>query len=222
MSFMIKKISNAVLFDAKETMYPSEMTGVTGQSRGYKSVSSTYFGFVSEGPVVIERAGMAPLSLSKGMYFSVPGEFTLDAKSGHAFVVERLGYRGLFTIGGPIEDSGRLCYIDNCSTSQLVPPVRLGDPTIQLLVFPPNVDQTFHIHPTIRLGFVHSGKGYCKLGTSKKVSLSAGDAFYLPERLIHGFVSESEPLVVIAYHPDSDVGPTDQSHPMLSRTYLQK
>ena len=222
MSFAVKRVSSDILFNAQETMYPSMMAGLVHEAREFKTISSNYFGFVAEGTVTLERAGINPMTLVKGMYFSVPGSFRLDAKSGQAVIIERMGYRGLFSIGGPIEESGRLCYIDNCSTSQLVPPVRLGDPTIQLLVFPPNTDQSFHIHPTIRLGFIQSGSGFCKLADNKKIPLKAGDAFYLPERLIHGFISAAEPMVVIAYHPDSDVGPTDQSHPMLSRTYVQK
>ena len=221
MSCEIKKFSNGLLFDAERTMYPTVMQGRSDEEGEFINVSSTYFGFVSQGDIKIMRKNLPASDLTKGMYFSVPGEFSFSGR-GQFFVIERRGFRGLFTIGGPLEDSGRLCYIDNCSVTQLIPPVRLGDASLQQLVFPPNVDQTMHIHPTIRLGFVYSGAGFCKSSDGSKLPLESGSVFYLSERHVHGFQSGDAPMVIIAYHPDSDVGPTDHSHPMLSRTYLQK
>lgn len=217
----IKKFSGDVLFDAQTTMYPTVMHGRSQGEGEFPTVSSTHFGFVIEGTVKILRKALPALELSPGMYFSIPGPFSYSSQ-GRFFSIERMGYRSLFAVGGPIEESGRLCYIDNCSVSQLIPPARLGDPTLQQLVFPPNVDQTMHLHPTIRMGFVQAGSGFCKMADGSKQALEAGNVFYLPERQVHGFQSLKDPMVIIAYHPDSDVGPTDHSHPMLSRTYLQK
>jgi quercetin dioxygenase-like cupin family protein len=216
----IKKFSAGMLFDAQRTMYPSALRGETNAEGAFSNISSTYFGFVTEGTLKIFRKGLPALELAAGMYFSVPGEFGY-ASEGRFFVAERFGYRGLFSVGGPVEDSGRLCYIDNCSVTQLVPPVRLGDPTLQQLVFPAHVDQAMHIHPSIRMGYVYAGRGLCKSADGQKQTLEKGDVFYLPERHVHGFQSLDQPMVIIAFHPESDVGPTDQSHPMLSRTYLQ-
>ncbi|MGZ6480570.1 MAG: cupin domain-containing protein [Bdellovibrionales bacterium] len=221
MSFEIKKFSSGTLYDAQTSMYPTVMHGRAQEEGEFQNLSSNYFGFVTEGLVKILRKGLPTIELAKGMYFSVPGPFSF-ASQGRFIVIERMGFRGLFSVGGPLEATGRLCYIDNCSVSQLVPPARLGDPTLQQLVFPPNVDQTMHLHPTLRMGFVHLGSGFCKLPDGSKLALEPGTVFYLPERQVHGFQSNKESMVIIAYHPETDVGPTDQSHPMLSRTYLQK
>jgi hypothetical protein len=35
---------------------------------------------------------------------------------------------------------------------------------------------------------------------------------------LHAFLSEEESLDILAWHPDSDVGPTDEDHPMLNHT----
>ena len=218
MSFEFKKISHDLLFDAEATMYPTVMHGRGPGDGAFVNIASTHFGFVTEGVVTIRRENLPPMELSKGMYFAVPGKFK-HSGSGTVLVIERLGYRSMFSVGGPIEESGRLCYIDNCSVSQLVPPARRGDPTFQQLVFPPNVDQSMHLHPTIRMGYVHSGSGICKMSDGSKHPLEVGQVFYLHERQVHGFQSLEQKLVVIAFHPDSDVGPTDQCHPMLSRTY---
>ncbi len=220
MGFQTKILTSGIIFDATESMYPSIMHGVVKQEQEFPHGYSTYFGFIVGGTMTVQRKGAQDLTLSTGMHFSVPGPFLLSG-DGRAVLIERCGYRGLFSIGGPIEEQGRLCYIDNCSTTQLVPPVRLGDPTLQQLYFPKDVNQTMHIHPTIRLGYVYSGAGICKTTSGDEFTLEEGQAFYLKERFLHGFKSLDKPITVIVYHPDSDVGPTDQIHPMISRTYRQ-
>jgi hypothetical protein len=45
-------------------------------------------------------------------------------------------------------------------------------------------------------------------------------AFVIPENAKHSFHTSEQALRVIAYHPDSDFGPTDESHPMVNKTIL--
>lgn len=219
--FLGREFTSGVLFDSSLSMYPSVMRGFGGGSTEFAMATSTYFGIVREGEVKLIREGLPEVGLARGMYFSATGSMTLKG-DGQVMLVERLGYRGLFTVGGPIEDEGRLVYVDDCSVSQLIPPVRLGDPTFQMLVFPPGVNQTQHIHPTLRFGMVLRGHGTCHLPNGINHDLRPGITFLLEERFPHCFSTTSESMTVIAYHPDSDVGPTDHEHPMLSRTYIRK
>eukprot|EP00968_Pinguiococcus_pyrenoidosus_P010273 scaffold803_cov310-Pinguiococcus_pyrenoidosus.AAC.186 len=95
--------------------------------------ASTKFGFVLEGPATL-RVDSGPLEqqsfqLQPEMYFSVPAACTIQGAgvmwqwlrkstdAGRGFVAERLGYRGAFSLGGPIEKEGRLRYIDGCTDS---------------------------------------------------------------------------------------------------------
>jgi hypothetical protein len=214
------EIKENSLIDASKTMYPSNLYGHTRGTLALKNETSTYFGFVNDGRFTLKGDHGLEQPLIKGMYFSMtgPAEFT---GNGQAVVIERFGYRGLNQIGGPVEDRGRLCYIDNCSTSILVSPPRLGDPVFNLLVFPPGTNQTMHIHPTVRLGIVYEGHGECVTPNADPLPLKPGMAFYLHEEKAHCFRSFDKTMKIIAFHPDSDVGPTDSSHPMLSRTYTK-
>jgi hypothetical protein len=42
----------------------------------------------------------------------------------------------------------------------------------------------------------------------------------IPAGGVHRFLTTDAQLDVIAYHPDSDWGPTDTEHPMLNRTWV--
>jgi mannose-6-phosphate isomerase-like protein (cupin superfamily) len=98
-------------------------------------------------------------------------------------------------------------------------PPRKGDPSLNHLSFPAGVRQSFHIHPSIRLGVVANGSGFACFA-DREMPLTAGTLFCIEERELHRFRTEDQRLDVIAFHPDGDWGPTDQDHPMLNRTYL--
>ena len=44
--------------------------------------------------------------------------------------------------------------------------------------------------------------------------------FCLPEGDVHSFKTSTQIMDIIAYHPDSDFGPTDENHPMLNKTLI--
>jgi hypothetical protein len=177
----------------------------------------THFGFVWRGTASVSCAA-GTFTLGAGMYFSVPGEGSVEG-GGAGVVATRVGYRGLFSIGGPIESAGRLRYIDGCTDSLLVPPVVCGDPCLNALYFPPGIDQTEHTHPTSRVGLVASGSGEC-VTPDGVFGLAPGLAFVIPANARHRFRTAGDRLVVVAYHPDSDVGPTHGAHPMITRTIV--
>jgi len=125
-------------------------------------------------------------------------------------------------LGGPVERRGRLRYINQCSDTTLVQPVRRGDPCLNLLYFPPDIYQTAHTHPSDRIGVVVSGRGSCHVGRENfKVPLNPGTIFHIEPECLHRFSTDAgEELRVIAYHPDSDCGPDDDNHAMINRTIV--
>jgi quercetin dioxygenase-like cupin family protein len=52
------------------------------------------------------------------------------------------------------------------------------------------------------------------------VALEPGQIFIIPPHTEHSFFTEDEALRVIAYHPDTDTGPSDGDHPMINRTMV--
>jgi len=176
--------------------------------------TGTAFGVVLEGVAVVgERL------VNAGEYFCRTTPVTIEAL-GITAVFVRNEWTGDNVIAGVIAPQGNVKYIDGCTDSLLVCPPRLGDPCLNALYFPPQTNQTFHTHPSQRLGAVLSGKGYACTEDSE-VELMPGTVFLLETGKVHRFRTEDEPMVVIAYHPDSDWGPTDEVHPMINRTVIK-
>lgn len=137
--------------------------------------------------------------------------------------------------GGPIEREGRLKYIDGCTDSLLLSPVKLGDPCLNHLHFPAGIDQTQHTHPSHRIGIVADGYGEC-ITPFGNLPLTKGMIFVIKEWDgetydtgldgktypigIHAFKTFDKNMDVIAFHPDSDFGSTDDDHPMINRTIV--
>ncbi len=179
------------------------------------------FGFCVGGRVGIEDA-FGKLEIGPGQWFSTPAglRITFDEPA-QVVVSQRLEWHGMRALGGPIEELGRLRYIDGCSDTILAMPPVLGDPCLNHLHFPTGIEQTEHWHPSIRAGMVARGEGLCETpyGMSQLVS---GLIFMIPTRGLHRFITTSQHLDVIAYHPDSDWGPTDTDHPMVNRTWIEE
>lgn len=193
------------------------------------SPEDTHFGYVHEGAVWLRTAGGAVLPIGPGMAFSAPGALRLEIGPGSkGLVVSREGWRGLPVVAGPLEDTGRLKYIDGCTDSLLIPPVRKGDPCLNLLHFPPGIDQTPHVHPSDRIGLILSGRGLCHMRekvngewVASEVDLVPGMVFCIHTNGRHKFSTPyGEPMRVLAYHPESDFGPTDEDHPMINKTLV--
>lgn len=151
------------------------------------------------------------------MFFCVPDSFIIEG--GEGLIITRIGYKGMFSIGGKIEETGRLRYIDGCRDSLLIPPILKGDPCLNALYFPNNISQTPHTHPSVRVGIVAKGSGEC-VTTDEVFPLEAGQVFIIPPETLHSFNTYDDEMVVIAYHPDSDFGATHEEHPMINRTMV--
>jgi hypothetical protein len=152
------------------------------------------------------------------MYFCVPGNCEI-AGDGKGLVASRIGFDGFFHLGGPIEAKGRLRYIDGCSDSLLISPVVCGDPCLNLLHIPPGTNQTQHTHPTLRAGVIVHGEGICRT-LDQEITLMSGMAFVISDETQHSFHTSQETLLVVAWHPDSDSGPSHDDHPMVNRTLV--
>ena len=211
-----KSSSQPRTISALDTMYPSSLQTVHGAA-AYATSTSTSYGYVVAGNCRV-ACDLGVLTLTEGSYFCVPGSFRLETE-GAVAVIERLGFRGLFA-AGRLESKGRLAYIDGCSDTLLVYPPRLGDPVLNHLHFPTAIDQTVHSHPSIRLGVVARGHGIAH-GPGWEHPLAQGDVFLLEPHEKHAFRTREATMDVIAFHPDSDWGPTDEHHPMRNRTYLR-
>lgn len=209
----------AQVLDATGTMYPSSLTVFGAGSARVGTATSTSYGYVVRGSARVIIGGI-DAKLAAGSFFCSPGAMELTT-DGSVVVIERAGFRGLPSTGA-IEAVGRLAYIDGCSDSILCMPPRLGDPVLNHLHFPIGIEQTQHSHPSIRLGVVARGKGLA-YGPGWEKPLETGAIFMLHAHEVHAFkTTRGESMDVIAFHPDSDWGPTDGVHPMLNRTYISR
>ena len=185
------------------------------------SSEGTHYVIAYAGASTLERS-KTTFPLAAGMFASVPGSFVVNgvATQGAGLVITHPGYRGFFQLGGPIEATGRLRYIDGCTDSLLLAPPVLGDPCLNHLHIPAGTTQTRHVHPSVRVGMVVGGEGIC-VTPDRELSLRPGLAFMIPADQLHSFCTGASSLDVVVYHPDSDTGPTHEDHPMLNRTLIR-
>lgn len=231
-----------------------------------QNADNTFYGFVHDGIAELtcksHNGYQFTQVLAPGMSFCCVGNFSIVG--GQGIIIERKKFdRGWMQVVGPIEKEGRLKYIDGCTDTLLIPPVKKGDPCLNHLHFPPAITQTPHTHPTVRVGIVHKGYGKCvtpwgnivlkpgmifviheneQPGNMNKVAMprwtpkikiqapdlsKGGDLTNHIEILegipgTHSFnTGDTSSMDVIAWHPDSDFGPTDEDHPMINRTIVE-
>lgn len=209
-------LRHGVLADLRDTAFPTTFSAWAGMPLELIG-GATHFGFAHAGEARIE-CGSGCFVVRPGMYFSIPGAGRVSG-NGQGVVLARHGARGMFQIGGPVEARGRLKYIDGCTDTLLIPPILLGDACLNLLCFPKGIDQTAHTHPSLRAGLVISGSGYCRTANGV-LPLLAGQAFLIQAEQLHAFSTPDESMRVLAFHPDSDFGPTHRNHPMINRTMV--
>jgi quercetin dioxygenase-like cupin family protein len=180
----------------------------------------THLGVVVGGEIVLSY-GLCQRRLAEGDFFSVAGAASIKSSGGLGMVSSAHDYVGFNLFGGPLEEKGRLRYIDGCTDTLLVPPVRKGDACLNHLHFPPDIVQTPHTHPSVRSGIVYRGRGECVVPSSgEPVPLVPGYAFVIDTEAVHSFNTTDETMDIIAFHPDSDTGMTDDDHPMVNRTLV--
>lgn len=178
------------------------------------------FGYVAEGDVAIDFQG-GRVDLRAGAFFTKPDGCRLILGGASRVVVFQRAGQHCFETIGLVEKSGRLAYIDGCYDTLLSAPPKKGDACLNALWVPTGIHQTMHTHPSTRAGYIVSGEGEChtRVATHK---LRAGQIFFLPKNGWHKFRTDLAPTTIhlIAFHPDSDHGPSDDEHPMLNRTIV--
>jgi hypothetical protein len=244
-SFISFGISNSgLIFDeTNHPKYPLVYYNVIDGVGMIPKDNHTYFVFVYSGKASLTIKNGIKADLPKDTYFSHHGYFDLFGTF-KAIVIEVITDKGLYAennykaytnIGGVVEEKGRLKYIDGCTDSLLISPVKKGDPCLNHLHFPKSIVQTSHTHPSHRIGIVIRGEGECVTpfgnlplvegcifvikeyaGTDRKIGLDGN--YY--ESGTHKFNTYDSSMDVIAFHPDSDFGPEDEFHPMINRTIV--
>jgi hypothetical protein len=215
------------VIDARETMYPTYAKFIMGPSANVGGEYATTYGYVLEGRDILATANGQDWRIQEGNFFAFHGIVDFGHLKGGQYkiwTVTKLGYRCLPMVG-QIETNGRLSYIDGCSDSVLVSMPRYGDPVLNYLHFPTGIYQTQHTHPSIRMGVVIGGEGEAFQEKSNHSDgwikpLKKGCMFLLTEQELHSFRTSDSYMDIIAFHPDSDTGPTDENHSMINRTYI--
>lgn len=168
---------------------------------------------------------MGPLRLRSGMFCVAPEGVGIGCgvgiEGGAGLAIVVTGYRGVFQVGGPPEARGRLRYIDGCTDTLLVCPPRLGEACLNHLHIPAGTLQSAHVHTTDRIGVIARGHGTCHTHSGEH-ALAPGLGWWIPAGVRHHFATGLASLDVLAWHPDSDFGPTDGDHPMVNRTLVSR
>jgi quercetin dioxygenase-like cupin family protein len=208
----VHKITDGIKIDRTSIAFPSYLEVFQAGREFVVPEHSTVYGWIKGAAEVHKSLLQGPLcfSVSKG---------SVQIKKGYIVAFVRNQFVGQNILGVELEDEGRLKYIDGCSDSLLIYPPRLGDPSLNYLYFPEHTNQTFHSHPSVRLGCVVKGSGFACL-KDKELKLSEGDLFCLEPNETHRFRTEHSQMAVIAFHPEGDWGPTDEIHPMINRTII--
>lgn len=220
-SFILCGLEHKKLVDMSDDEFPTKLRMWNGKEVSLNlpwSEYFTHFGYVYEGVIRLHTVQRDSYELQAGMYFSLP-EGGIIWGDGSGIVVTRLGYKGMFSIGGPLEETGRLRYVSGCTDSLLIPPVMKGDPCLNALYFPPHIEQVMHFHDSIRVGMIVNGTGQCET-PEEAYDLTPGLTFIIPTNALHRFKTIDQKLTVIAYHPTSDYGPTHKTHPMIKSTFV--
>ena len=173
--------------------------------------------------ITIERGDSAWLVNKEGVR-TVRGPNTIDSTD--LCVVIR-GYASDSKSSG-YETLSNLPYVNGCTSNQLISPLRIGDPTAQLLFLPKfTQEQAHHIHSTSRVVYVLSGKGKSIQGMPDKnggkgsiveIDLEPGKVIILDKNIPHHFETEDSELVVIPIHIFSST-PLEYNHPMFNGTF---
>jgi quercetin dioxygenase-like cupin family protein len=193
------------------------VVGLMGNAK-HITMTGTLYLIVLRGYVRIESQDTS-VTLAPGMYAALPGLTVCVGVECLAVAVTAKRYTGIFTVGGPAEEHGRLKYIDGCTDTGLIQPLKLGDPCLNYLYFPKNITQTEHTHPSHRVGAVIGGEGVCKT-PKRSMPMVQGDMFIIPKNTPHLFKTMNYTMRIVAFHPDSEFGPTDELHQMLQATVI--
>lgn len=235
-------VEGIIFDDSNHNKYPLKYYNVIDGNGFEFNDNSSYFIYVYDGQATLNIDNGIVSILPINTYVALKDNFKLTGKF-KAILIEiinkgyylQTNYKPYTTIGGPIEEVGRLKYIDGCTDSLLINPVKKGDPCLNHLHFPKGIIQTPHTHPSHRIGIVVKGRGEC-VTPFGNLPLETGCIFVIKEyngsdksegldgnlyeNGTHKFNTYESSMDVIAFHPDSDFGAEDEFHPMINRTIV--
>jgi hypothetical protein len=180
-----------------------------------------YTTYIGQHAISVERGDCVYyLSEDKTTAHLQRGPISLDSK--HIATVVR-GYMPENKSSSIITKTN-LPYVNGCSTKQVFPPDRLGDPTLQLLDIPPySAEQAHHIHSTVRVAYILKGTGRSIVGMEQKFiveDLYPGKTVILQKMSPHHFETDGEHLIVLPLHVFSSIGNLENNHPMFNGTHF--
>lgn len=117
-----------------------------------------------------------------------------------------------------------LPFINGCSTRQIFPAERIGDPTLQLLYVPPySSEQAHHMHSTARVAHIIEGTGTCVIGIdgySYAQKLVPGMTLIIHPMCPHHFETQETGLLATPLHVFSAApGAAEFNHPMFNGSH---
>ena len=213
---------NMQLYELRKTHYHeiSHTERFIANPNSLEIDSGAIYGYLESGHGTIWNELQAHIDLYPKMYFSCCGKTQIVfSRDSVGFIICSRDEKPFFHLGRLEQGEGRLKYIDGCTDSLLISPVKRGMPCLNHLHFPKGIKQTFHTHPSYRAGIVAYGKGYAETKNGY-YQIMRGDSWYIPKGEVHRFITEEMEMGVIAYHPDSDFGPVDENHPMINKTII--
>lgn len=120
---------------------------------------------------------------------------------------------------GKIPQRGAIEYEPGGQETTLVYPDIFGEPTLNFLSMEPHFrDQLMHWHDAIRINIVISGEVFCETPSHAPVTCNRGSIIILPNGALHRFRTNSTGMKFVAFHPDSEFGPTPKNNPMFNKT----
>jgi quercetin dioxygenase-like cupin family protein len=186
------------------------------QDRRLELAAGSHLGYILTGSPQLHLADGSVYPLQPGSHFCVPAGATIEGAAASGVVMTHHGFQGAFMLGGPLQNLGKLAYINGGRSDLLLPPNYLGDPCLHELHFPVGVEQTMHYHESDRIIAIISGAGCCVTPT-ERMEFHPGQVFRIPAGEYHKFMTTDLPLRLVVFHPDSDIGFVRDSHPLLPR-----
>lgn len=193
-------LRSGLLRDLEHTAHPSRVRGFVGAALPLAD-EGTHFGVLFAGVAKI-RAPQGGFPLVAGMWFSLPSGGTLVGH-GEGVVATRLGWRGLFQVGGPMEPLGRLDQPDGCSHTVLVAPPGPGDPWLGHVHVPSGTRQRRQAWDRLRVGLVLRGHGICEVDGQGERDLHPGLVFVIEPLRAHALTTGEASLDVAIYDPEA-------------------
>lgn len=195
------------------------------------AVDGGVYGVVTQGSVLLAE-NQTFHTIKAGHFFTTKkgAKFQLEDPQTVIVTVQFEQYKGVFTLG-EIPSFGNLGYINGAYNRVLSGPQMKGLPCLNSLHIDVPIDQTAHTHPSTRVGVIMDGNIEARIYRNeddklpRKLILAKGDVFVMKPDTIHSFhktdAQGDNPMHLVAFHPDSETGPTHEVAPMMTNSLVK-